>query len=113
MKLVSWNVNGLRAALGKGFGDFFAAAGADIFCVQEIKMMREQADIDFPGYYQYWNSAQRKGYSGTAVFSKAQPLAATMDFEGHATEGRVTALEYGRFFLWNVYSQNAQPDLRA
>jgi len=111
LKLVSWNVNGLRAALGKGFGDFFAAAGADIFCVQEIKMMREQADIDLPGYYQYWNSAQRKGYSGTAVFSKAEPLAATMDFEGHATEGRVTALEYGRFFLVNVYSPNAQPEL--
>ncbi len=111
MKLISWNVNGLRAAISKGFDDFFDSVQADAFCVQEIKMMREQADIDLPGYTQYWNSAQRKGYSGTAVFSKAEPVDVRCDFEGHNEEGRVIALEYEQYFLVNVYSPNAKPEL--
>lgn len=113
MKLISWNVNGLRAALGKGFADFFAQADADVFCVQEIKMQQGQAEIDFPGYTQYWNSAQKKGYSGTAVFSRPEPLDVRYNFGGeqHATEGRAITLEYDRFILVNVYTPNAKPGL--
>lgn len=113
MKLVSWNVNGLRACMNKGFNDFLQTAGADIFCVQETKMQREQADFVFPGYHEYWNSAVKKGYSGTAVFSKAEPLKVTygLNKEEHDQEGRVITAEYPRFYLVNVYTPNSQRGL--
>jgi len=110
MKLISWNVNGLRAALNKGFPDFFQAENADIFCVQETKMQPEQAEISFDGYLQYWNSAVKKGYSGTAVFTRIKPLSAFygIGIEEHDQEGRVITLEFEGFFLINVYTPNAQ-----
>lgn len=114
MKLVSWNVNGLRACMGKGFGEFLAAEAPDIICLQETKMQKEQADFDFPGYHEYWNSAVvKKGYSGTAVFSKTEPLSVTFgigaeEFDG---EGRVIAAEYGEFILVTVYTPNSQREL--
>lgn len=114
MKLVSWNVNGLRACMGKGFGEFLAAEAPDIICLQETKMQKEQADFDFPGYHEYWNSAVvKKGYSGTAVFSKTEPLSVTFgigaeEFDG---EGRVIAAEYGDFILVTVYTPNSQREL--
>ncbi|WP_105205811.1 exodeoxyribonuclease III [Neobittarella massiliensis] len=113
MKIVTWNVNGLRACLNKGFMDFFAQVGADIFCVQETKMQPDQAQIETPGYHQYWHSAEKKGYSGTAVFSKQQPLSVRRDFgvEQHSHEGRVLTLEYPDFYLVNVYSPNSQDKL--
>ena len=91
MKLISWNVNGLRACMTKGFADFLAASGADVFCVQETKMQREQATFDFPDYFEYWNSAEKKGYSGTAVFTKEEPLQVTygLGIDEHDHEGRV------------------------
>ena len=96
MKLVSWNVNGLRACLGKGFLDFCAVADADIICLQETKMRPEQAEFDLPGYHRYWNSADKAGYSGTAVFTRRQPLSVTYDFgiDEHRHEGRVITAEY-------------------
>jgi len=113
MKLVSWNVNGLRACLKKGFMDSFSEIGADIFCLQETKMQQGQAeiDIDFP---EFWNSADKKGYSGTAVFTKIQPLAAAngMDIDEHDHEGRIITLEYDKFFLVNVYVPNSQGELQ-
>jgi len=113
LKLVSWNVNGLRACMGKGFGDFFAAADADILCVQETKMQQGQAEIDFAGYEQYWNSAVKKGYSGTAVFSRIQPMGISygMGMEEHDQEGRVITLEFAEFQLVNVYTPNSQRGL--
>lgn len=114
MKLVSWNVNGLRACMGKGFGEFLAAEAPDIICLQETKMQKEQADFDFPGYHEYWNSAVvKKGYSGTAVFSKTEPLSVTFgigaeEFDG---EGRVIAAEYEDFILVTVYTPNSQREL--
>lgn len=113
MKLISWNVNGLRACLNKGFMDFFSSEGADIFCVQETKMQRGQAEIDFPGYEEYWNSAVKKGYSGTAVFTKIKPLSVNYDIgiEEHSTEGRSITLEFEDFFLVNAYTPNAQREL--
>ena len=113
MRLVSWNVNGLRACLTKGFSDFFTEIGADIFCLQETKMQQGQAEIDFPGYEQFWNSADKKGYSGTAVFSRLKPLTAAygIGVEHHDREGRVITLEYNDFFLVNVYTPNAQRGL--
>lgn len=113
MKFISWNVNGLRACMNKGFMDFFTAIDADIFCVQETKMQKEQAEFEFPGYHQYWNSAIKKGYSGTAVFSKVAPLNVTYDLgiEEHDQEGRVIALEYETFYLVNVYTPNSQKEL--
>ena len=96
MKLVSWNVNGLRACLNKGFVDFFNAADADIVCIQETKMQPGQAEVNFAGYEQFWNSAEKKGYSGTAVFSRTQPLAVSygMGLPEHDQEGRIITLEY-------------------
>ena len=96
MKLISWNVNGLRACLGKGFLDFCAVADADIICLQETKMRPEQAEFDLPGYHRYWNSADKAGYSGTAVFTRRQPLSVTYDFgiDEHRHEGRVITAEY-------------------
>ena len=101
MKLVSWNVNGLRACLGKGFLDFCAVADADIICLQETKMRPEQAEFDLPGYHRYWNSADKAGYSGTAVFTRRQPLSVTYDFgiDEHRHEGRVITAEYPDFYL--------------
>lgn len=114
MKLVSWNVNGLRACLTKGFQETFDALDADIFCLQETKMQEGQAEITAPGYHFYLNSAEKKGYSGTAVFTKEEPLNISygigMDEHGH--EGRVITLEFPAFFLVNVYTPNAQDGLK-
>lgn len=113
MKLISWNVNGLRACMNKGFKDFMDNVDADIFCVQETKMQREQATFVFDGYEEYWNSAEKKGYSGTAVFSKTKPLNVSYGFgiEEHDKEGRVITAEFQDFYLVNVYTPNAQRGL--
>ena len=114
MKLISWNVNGLRACLDKGFLDFCAQAQADVICLQETKMQPHQAQVDLPGYYQYWNSAQKKGYSGTAVFTRQEPLSVSYDFgpEEHRTEGRVITAEYPAFYLVCCYTPNSQDGLK-
>ncbi len=113
-KLISWNVNGLRACLGKGFMDFFEAIGADAFCVQETKMQQGQAEVLTDGYEQFWNSAVKKGYSGTAIFSKHKPLSVTYGIgkKEHESEGRAITLEFETFYLVNVYTPNAQPELK-
>ena len=113
MKLISWNVNGLRACLGKGFPDFFHEADADLFCIQETKLQPEQAEFSPPGYRAFWNSAVKKGYSGTAVFSKEEPLSVTfgIGLAEHDQEGRVITAELDRFYLVNVYAPNSQRDL--
>lgn len=113
MKLVSWNVNGLRACMNKGFEDFFKEVDADIFCVQETKMQPEQADFSFDGYLPYWNSAVKKGYSGTAIFTKKEPLSVSYDFglDKHNDEGRVITLEYEDFYMVTAYTPNAQRGL--
>lgn len=113
MKFISWNVNGLRACIGKGFSEFFQQSDADFFCVQETKMQPHQAELDFPGYEQYWNSAVKKGYSGTAVFTRHTPLSVRlgMNKEEHDQEGRLLTLEYPDFFLVNVYTPNSQREL--
>jgi exodeoxyribonuclease-3 len=113
MKLVSWNVNGLRACLNKGFLEAFQALDADIFCLQETKMQPGQAEIDLPGYHEIWNSAQKKGYSGTAVFTRIKPKAHSlgMGVEGMDEEGRVILLDYQDFYLVNVYTPNSQREL--
>ena len=108
MLLASWNVNGLRACLGKGFTDFFHELNADILCLQETKMQQGQAEVDFDGYRQYWNSAVKKGYSGTAVFTRLAPLKVEygINMEEHDQEGRVITLEFEPFYLVNVYTPN-------
>lgn len=113
MKLISWNVNGLRACMNKGFKDFMDSVDADVFCVQETKMQREQATFVFDGYEEYWNSAEKKGYSGTAVFSKTKPLSVSygLGIEEHDKEGRVITAEFQDFYLVNVYTPNAQRGL--
>ncbi len=113
MKLISWNVNGLRACLNKGFEDFFREINADIFCIQETKMQEGQAEINFEGYRQYWNSAEKKGYSGTAIFTKHKPISVTYDIgvDEHSHEGRVITLEMNDFFVVNCYTPNAQRGL--
>ena len=113
MKLVSWNVNGLRACLGKGFLESFAALDADIFSIQETKMQPGQAELDLPGYKQYWNSAEKKGYSGTAVFTRLEPLSVAYGIgsEEHDKEGRAITLEFEDFHLVNCYVPNAQREL--
>ncbi len=111
MKLVSWNVNGLRACLNKGFLDFFNTADADIFCIQETKMQQGQADLALNGYQEFWNSADKKGYSGTAVFTRQEPLSVSYNMQGHTTEGRMITLEFEGFYLVNVYTPNAQREL--
>ena len=113
MKLISWNVNGLRAVLNKGFMDFFIAEQPDIFCIQETKMQPGQTVIDLEGYEEYWNSAVKKGYSGTAVFSRVKPISVEYDLiqEEHGSEGRVITLEYNDFYLVNTYSPNSQREL--
>lgn len=113
MKLISWNVNGLRACLSKGFMDYFTAEDADFFCLQETKMQPGQAEISAEGYMQYWNSAEKKGYSGTAILAKRRPLSAFMGIgsELHDHEGRVITLEYEDFYLVTVYTPNSQREL--
>lgn len=113
MKFVSWNVNGFRAVLQKGFDESFLSLDADVFCLQETKMQPGQADYDPPGYLDFWHSAQRKGYSGTAAFSRREPLSMTIGLgENHLDEGRVMTLEYPGFYLVNAYVPNAQPELK-
>ena len=113
MKFISWNVNGLRACLGKGFLDFFNEADADFFCVQESKMQEGQAEISTPGYHQFWSSAEKKGYSGTVIFSKHEPLSVRYGIDGkYSDEGRLITLEFDRFYLVNSYTPNAQNELK-
>ena len=113
MRLVSWNVNGLRACLGKGFMDSFSSLNADVFALQETKMQEGQVEVILPEYSQYWNSAERKGYSGTAVFTRTEPLSASkgINLPEHDTEGRVLTLEFGDFYFVNVYTPNSQREL--
>ena len=113
MKLISWNVNGLRACVGKGFMDFFNEVDADIFCLQETKLQEGQITLELPGYHQYWNYAEKKGYSGTAVFTKEEPLSVTygIGIEEHDHEGRVITLEFPDFYMITVYTPNSQDGL--
>ncbi len=113
MKLISWNVNGIRACVGKGFLDYFKEADADVFCIQETKMQAGQLELDLEGYEQYWNYAQRKGYSGTAIFTKKKPLSVSygIGIEEHDTEGRVITLEFEDFYMITVYTPNSQNEL--
>ena len=114
MKLISWNVNGLRACLKKGFLDFCLAEDADVYCLQETKLQPGQVELDLPGYHQFFNSADKKGYSGTAVFTKEEPLSVTCDFgeDIHRHEGRVITAEYPAFYLVCCYTPNAQEGLK-
>lgn len=114
MKLISWNVNGLRACVQKGFSDFFMQSGADFFCLQETKMQPGQLELDTPGYRQFWNSAEKKGYSGTAVFSKHEPISVRygVGVEELDHEGRLITLEFEHFFLVTCYTPNAQDGLK-
>ena len=113
MKLISWNVNGLRACLGKGFAETFAALDADVFCLQETKLQAGQVALALPGYEQYWNYAEKKGYSGTALFTRRAPLAVTcgIGVEAHDREGRVITAEFDDFFVVTVYTPNSQDGL--
>lgn len=113
MRFISWNVNGFRACLGKGFEEFFNSQDADFFCIQESKMQPGQADFEPEGYFQYWNSAEKKGYSGTAVFTKHEPMSVFYGIgkEEHDHEGRAITLEYEDFYLLNVYTPNSQKEL--
>ncbi len=113
MRLISWNVNGIRACVGKGFLDYFQSADADIFCIQESKMQAGQLDLALDGYHQYWNYAEKKGYSGTAVFTREEPLSVSygMGIEAHDKEGRLITLEFEDFYLVTVYTPNSQNEL--
>ncbi|MFF2450675.1 exodeoxyribonuclease III [Neobacillus sp. NPDC058068] len=113
MKLVSWNVNGLRACVKKGFLDYFQEVNADIFCIQETKLQAGQISLELQGYHQYWNYAVKKGYSGTAVFTKIEPLSVKygVGTDESEVEGRILTLEFAEFFLVNVYTPNSQRDL--
>ena len=108
MKLISWNVNGLRAIMGKNFMEFFEAADADIFCLQETKLQAGQIEMDLPGYHQYWNYAEKKGYSGTAIFTKQEPIDVRYGID---IEGRVITLEFTDFYMVDVYTPNSQNEL--
>ena len=114
MKFISWNVNGLRACVQKGFLDFFNSIDADFFCIQESKLQAGQIDLDLPGYHQYWNYAEKKGYSGTAIFAKNEPLSVSygIGIEEHDKEGRVITLEYDNFYLVTCYTPNSQNELK-
>ena len=114
MKLISWNVNGLRAVMGKNFMEFFNEIDADCFCLQETKLQEGQIQMDLPGYHQYWNYADKKGYSGTAIFTKREPLTVTygMGIDEHDHEGRVITLEFDDFYLITVYTPNSQDELK-
>ena len=113
MKLISWNVNGIRACVNKGFLDFFTKSNADIFCIQETKCQKEQIELELKGYKSYWNSAERKGYSGTAIFTKIQPINVTygIGIEEHDKEGRIITLEFEKFYLVNNYTPNSKREL--
>ena len=113
MKLVSWNVNGIRACMQKGFEDFFKSIDADIFCIQETKCQPGQVDINFEGYKSYWNSAEKKGYSGTAIFSKIEPINVSygIGIEEHDKEGRVITLEFEKFYVVTIYTPNSKREL--
>ena len=113
MKLISWNVNGLRACMQKGFADFFEKADADVFCLQETKVQEGQIELELKGYYQYWNYAEKKGYSGVALFTKQEPLGVTygMGVEEHDHEGRVITAEFEDYFVVTVYTPNSQREL--
>lgn len=113
MKFISWNVNGLRACVGKNFMEFFSSIDADIFSIQETKLQEGQIDLDLPGYYQYWNYAEKKGYSGVAVFTKAKPLSVKygLGIEEHDKEGRVITLEFEDFYYVTCYTPNSQNEL--
>ncbi|HVH95911.1 MAG TPA: exodeoxyribonuclease III, partial [Bacillus sp. (in: firmicutes)] len=113
MKLVSWNVNGIRECVKKGFLDYFQKVDADIFCIQETKLQENQIELNLEGYHQFWNYAERKGYSGTAVFTKEKPLTVSFGIELDIpdNEGRVITLEYDEFYLVNVYTPNSKRDL--
>ena len=113
-KLVSWNVNGLRACVEKGFSGFFEDVDADVFCLQETKLQEGQISLDLPGFHQYWNYAEKKGYSGTAVFTKQEPLSVSrgIGIEEHDHEGRVITLEFDNFYLITVYTPNSQEELK-
>ncbi|WP_428048198.1 exodeoxyribonuclease III [Candidatus Proelusimicrobium excrementi] len=113
MKFISWNVNGLRACVQKGFLDYFNEMDADVFCIQETKMQPGQLELELPGYYQYWNSAEKKGYSGTALFSKKEPLSITygIGVEEHDHEGRVITAEFEDYYVVTVYTPNSQREL--
>lgn len=114
MKIISWNVNGLRACVGKDFSQSFESLNADFFCLQETKMQAGQLELQFPGYTSYWNYAEKKGYSGTAIYTRKEPLAVTygIGIDEHDHEGRVITLEYDKFFLVTVYTPNSQEELR-
>ena len=114
MKLISWNVNGIRACVQKGFLDFFKQADADIFCIQESKMQEGQLDLQLEGYHQYWNYAEKKGYSGTAIFTKQEPISVQygLGIEEHDHEGRVITLEFEDFYMVTVYTPNSQDELK-
>lgn len=114
LKLISWNVNGLRACLGKGFLDFFQAADADIFCLQETKLQAGQVDLELPGYHQYWNYAEKKGYSGTAIFTREEPICVTygIGVPELDTEGRLITLEFPQYYVVTCYTPNAQDGLK-
>ncbi|MFV0362759.1 MAG: exodeoxyribonuclease III [Suipraeoptans sp.] len=114
MKFISWNVNGIRAAVGKGFEDYFKEVNADIFCIQESKMQEGQLDLITDGYHQYWNYAVKKGYSGTAIFSKEKPISVKngIGIEEHDQEGRVITLEFDKFYFITVYTPNSQSELK-
>ena len=113
MKLISWNVNGIRACLTKGFEDIFKKLDADIFCIQETKCQPEQIELEFEGYTSYWNSAEKKGYSGTAIFTKQKPLNVTygIGIEEHDKEGRVITLEFEKFYMVDIYTPNSKREL--
>ena len=113
MKLISWNVNGIRACLNKGFNDFFKEINADIFCIQETKCQEGQVELEYEGYESFWNSAEKKGYSGTAVFTKIKPLSVKYGIgkEEHDKEGRVITLEFENFYLVNIYTPNSKREL--
>lgn len=114
MKLISWNVNGLRAVMGKTFMDFFNEIDADIFCLQETKLQEGQIEMELPGYHQYWNYADKKGYSGTAIFTKEEPdgVSYGIGIDQHDHEGRVITLEFKDFYVVTVYTPNSQDELR-
>ena len=114
MKFISWNVNGIRACLKKGFEEYFQEANADIFCIQETKCQEGQVELTLPGYHQYWNSAVKKGYSGTAIFTKKEPVSVSygIGIEEHDQEGRVITLEFEDFYFITVYTPNSQSELK-
>ena len=113
MKLISWNVNGIRACVNKGFKEFFENINADIFCIQETKCQKDQIELEFKGYKSYWNSAEKKGYSGTAIFTKIDPIDVKygIGIEEHDKEGRVITLEFEKFYMVNIYTPNSKREL--